>query len=346
MGIIEFGVKTSKRGSRGVPATKSVPAQLSVERLEDRLAPAVSLASGLLWATGTVRNDRVLVSDTVTADTRIVTINLNGQVFTFPFDQVVRVRVDTYGGNDIVDARRLRYKPTVIFTGDGNDFAFGGQQNDRLYGYDARPRGISENGIDTLVGGRGDDTMHGGDPTRWVLDVIYTGPRDVAALDHTAFRKRDTTDGFALEQPPVIPPTPPAPTLFTINAGGTNTDTASGSQPGERIALGFTLQSAMNAKLYGVTVGGDFGNINDLRVAFGQPGSSDANMTASVTVVSNTDGTKTLRLATPVQLAASPAPVQVRFFLPDGRPVHLVLKSVHVTTEDVLIVNQTQIWWN
>jgi hypothetical protein len=62
--------------------------------------------------------------------------------------------------------------------------------------------------------------------------------------------------------------------------------------------------------------------------------------------VSNTDGTKTLRLATPVQLAASPAPVQVRFFLPDGRPVHLVLKSVHVTTEDVLIVNQTQIWWN
>ena len=66
-----------------------------------------------------------------------------------------RLIVNALGGNDVVDASRLRAAAIQLTVdgGDGNDVLIGGAGNDTLLGGD---------GDDVLIGGRGQDILDGG----------------------------------------------------------------------------------------------------------------------------------------------------------------------------------------
>lgn len=349
---------------------KKVPTKrrLTVETLENRLAPAVAHNPGTktLFVNGTGRADRVIITQPLATDP--ITINDNGVVRTFPRADVAVIRVSLGAGNDVLNAAGLKTARIIAFGGPGSDNLIGGGQNDELYGYNPN-NPYDSIWRDWLRGGRGTDRMHGGISSPYhhglaPFDIIARGPNDrlQGVVDQTAFLHRDPTDGPAVVipaivvtppvtppvNPPVNPPVDPpvTPTLYTIQMGGAEAEVVTGSQPGERIADLFSLQSASNAKLYEIKVRGIFNGVTDLRFTYGVPGGNEAGTAGAVTVVPNTDGTMTLKLVTPLDLSPTARLMQIRFWLPDGRRVHIYASEFRVTSEDVIAVHHRKWEWN
>ncbi len=146
---------------------KQRPAQLRVDRLEDRSMPAVTLAvvNGVLRVTGTESNDSALIRQTGAYAVSVVE-GTNTRSFT----GISGINADGRGGNDYfyfdstplgTNEIRLAMKTTMI-GGAGNDTLVGGANIDYLDG------GI---GNDSLYGNSGSDNISSGDGN----DLINAG---------------------------------------------------------------------------------------------------------------------------------------------------------------------------
>src|SRR5262245_28513221 len=132
-----------------------------LERLEDRLAPAVSVAliadplapgATALLVTGTEGNDIVWVRSVPGA----INIQSNGANlgnFAVPSGRII---LDGLGGNDQLSAGANLAVPLWLKGGAGNDVLTGGAGADLLEGGD---------GADALAGGQGQDLLLGGEGT-------------------------------------------------------------------------------------------------------------------------------------------------------------------------------------
>lgn len=122
-----------------------------IDALEPRILFALSLSldEGLLTIGGTNAADAIVISK---ADMGL-TIAINKSLFIMPADQIQRINIKGFGGNDKISFGEDVNIAATIFGGDGNDLLSGGSRSNRLCG---------EAGHDTLVGSTGRDQFIGG----------------------------------------------------------------------------------------------------------------------------------------------------------------------------------------
>ena len=113
--------------------------------------PAVALSStGTLGVYGTAADDAVDLSSD--EDGRIV-VRFDGSTSSFDANDVKRIAVALYGGDDVLQTVDAGALPAMTIDGGaGNDTLYGGSGDDQISGGD---------GDDSINGGDGDDLVHG-----------------------------------------------------------------------------------------------------------------------------------------------------------------------------------------
>ena len=86
----------------------------------------------------------------------------------FPQEQVQRIRVRTYDGNDTIDLLGV-HLPSIVLSGADDDLLIGGSGDDLMYGFEGNDTLLGMSGNDQLWGGNGDDRLDGGSGA----DTIY-----------------------------------------------------------------------------------------------------------------------------------------------------------------------------
>ena len=115
-----------------------------------------------------VRPTNIVVSGTGQADTIAFTMeeifvlfDVNGEQAELPIEDVERIDVRSFDGNDLVTSE-LHTIPMWIDTGRDNDTVRGGPSNDTIRGGDGNDSLRGEDGDDEIEGGSGEDTIRGG----------------------------------------------------------------------------------------------------------------------------------------------------------------------------------------
>ena len=162
MGLLEFFPAEP-------PAPGSVlDAMTHVEALPARrlLAVTSSLVDGFLTITGDDAANRIEVER---RDAEVA-LHLDGQVTTYPLDQIDEARIYAGGGDDMVILGKQPGFAARIEGGDGNDLLGGGSSNDILLGGRGDDTLSGNAGVDTLYGGAGDDLLEVGatEIERWI----------------------------------------------------------------------------------------------------------------------------------------------------------------------------------
>jgi cyclophilin family peptidyl-prolyl cis-trans isomerase len=214
-------VTVTLTGDRGATTTLVSTANIN---------PLYSLNEGTLRIFGSDANDRVELIDA--AQSTQFAMRQNNVTTAFNRQDVSRIEVRSFGGNDVVSAvsglpamyiEAGEGNDTVtggsgndsiygqggadllsgsggrnlIDGGSGNDRIFGGGLNDTLFGNDGNDRIEARNGDDRVEGGKGDDILFGGEGNDTLAggegnDAVY-GTAGNDVL--AAFPGRDTLDG-------------------------------------------------------------------------------------------------------------------------------------------------------
>jgi Ca2+-binding RTX toxin-like protein len=109
-------------------------------------------------------------------------IEVDGVGETFAAGQFSRVRVEAWGGDDVVDLAALTL-PAIVVAGDGRDVIFGGSAADFLAGGAGDDPLFGGRGADTLRGETGNDYLNGGRGADWVF--ADAGNDQIFAADAT-----------------------------------------------------------------------------------------------------------------------------------------------------------------
>jgi len=183
-----------------------------IEHLEERrlLSAAFSVVDDTLIVRGTSRNDHVRIRTPDAVDVIAgapilwpVDVTLNGRTRHVP--GVLRIRIETGAGDDLVELSNNPFDPpqpdtnggipvlagsqvpATLIGGDGDDTLIGGSGDDLLVG---------GNGRDVLAGSFGDDTLDGGSGSDEFLgqngDDLLLGGR---GEDRFTLQGNDTVDG-------------------------------------------------------------------------------------------------------------------------------------------------------
>lgn len=299
-----------------------------LETLEDRLAPTAGILypSGVLQIRGTNGTDVIRVVEDPAANT--TTVSLNGSLTSFETHRINRIDVYGWNGHDTVDLSQVISKPSRLFGGNGNDTLIGGGQRDLIYG---------QYGHDTMRGGPGYDYFHGG-PN---VNTAYVGPNDQGAW-YARYRYLDSTDAPAatITLSSVRPFEPPLSSHHGTTSGA-----------GEYTALGAMLYAPVGNPVtaYSITVRGNFSGVGSLLVTRStEANTSDASLPVAISsIISNSDGSKTLVFAAPVTVAAQQAmQFQIRFQSSGNLPVDLNLISMNVAGSNAALQYLFRIGWN
>src|SRR2546421_9316020 len=163
---------TANRGGNGVvdmlrncsPNSCQEP---MMQTLEQRRMLSVAVIDGRLCVGGTAHGDHIAVS----VDPGEVNVTMNENPRHFGLDEVMRLRIQARGGNDVVTLDRSVRLHSMVDGGAGDDSLTGGFGHDDLVGGAGDDvlvgRGASDDiegdgGDDDLFGGGGDDNLQGG----------------------------------------------------------------------------------------------------------------------------------------------------------------------------------------
>ncbi len=177
------------------PATGVWPIEVTATDQDGDTGPAaergvdvstVAVIDGSLYVGGTTGADKIRVREHRPGKIRV---SVNCRHFR-PGDLAPDGQVFVFGqaGRDRIDAHRLR-RSSVLYGGEGDDFLFGGRDDDVLHGDDGNDLLLGGRGDDMLFGGAGhdrlfgqlgDDQLDGGDGRDWLLggpgsDVLDSG---------------------------------------------------------------------------------------------------------------------------------------------------------------------------
>jgi Ca2+-binding RTX toxin-like protein len=168
--------------------------QPSLEALEDRCVPAVSVMDGVLVIKGTAGGDVVTVSTGYQPGGILAVVSLNSSVTThtgtinsISFEglegndslevsyNVLPVKANGVGGQDTlrIIEHELGGPDHSMSGGSGNDYILGGWGNDTLRGNGGRDTLVGEMGDDVLYGGTGNDRLYGNVGTYTRGDRLY-----------------------------------------------------------------------------------------------------------------------------------------------------------------------------
>ena len=92
-----------------------------------------------------------------------VTVDVNGEKYSFTASQANRLVVRAGDGNDIIKVDRDVTARLTLEGGDGNDVIYGSDSNEVIRGGDGNDKIYARGGRDVIIAGNGDDTVHGGD---------------------------------------------------------------------------------------------------------------------------------------------------------------------------------------
>ncbi len=148
------------------------PRGLSLEELETRAVPSVTLVGSQLRIEGGDGRDDVAISTRNLRGQSVVTVQINNQyVSNTPAAQVKSIVFHGNGGDDrfrFLDATAI---PCYLDGGTGNDILDGGAGNDTILGGTGDDTLDGEGGDDYLDGGAGDDGLNGGAGN----DIVHGG---------------------------------------------------------------------------------------------------------------------------------------------------------------------------
>ena len=139
-----------------------------MQALEQRQMLSVAVVDGTLCVRGTDHGDRIAVS----VDHGQVTVTMNGNTRHFGLNDVMKLKIQARGGNDVVSLDRSVRLQSMMDGGAGDDSMMGGfgkddmvgsGGDDVLVGRGAGDEMEGDGGNDDLFGGGGDDNLQGGD---------------------------------------------------------------------------------------------------------------------------------------------------------------------------------------
>jgi Ca2+-binding RTX toxin-like protein len=167
---------------------------LSVEQLDDRIAPSVtatfSSATGVLSVLGDNQDNNIVVSRDTAGHILVNggSVGVRGGAPTVA--NTTLIQAFGLAGNDHIslDETNGVLPSANLFGGSGNDTLTGGSGNDRLYGDAGNDILMGRGGNDQLFGGLGNDTLTGGTGTDQVFggagdDVMIWNPGDGSDLN-------------------------------------------------------------------------------------------------------------------------------------------------------------------
>ena len=136
-----------------------------LEYLEPRrLLSSASLSRGLLTVDASDTGSQINISIDP-ANARLLSVNIDGAVQTFPLAKTRRILVNGGPGNDSIqidDSNGPIRTPATLYGGDGNDTLIGGAGPELLDGGNGDDVLNAGTGNQTLQGDAGDDTLTGG----------------------------------------------------------------------------------------------------------------------------------------------------------------------------------------
>ena len=139
-----------------------------MQTLEQRRMLSVAVVDGTLCVRGTDHADHISVS----VDHGQVNVTMNGNSHHFSLSDVMKLKIQARGGNDVVSLDRSVRLQSMMDGGAGNDSMMGGfgkdvmvggAGDDVLVGRGAGDDIEGDGGDDDLLGGGGDDSLDGGD---------------------------------------------------------------------------------------------------------------------------------------------------------------------------------------
>ena len=157
-----------------VTATDSSGASVSdtfaVTVTGDAQTPGVTVEDGVLTIIGTENDDSILVKKFF--GRYFVFTNIEGSRFTsIRASQVDSIRVEGRGGDDAIVMGWFVTAPTELLGGAGDDYIHGGRGRDRIDGGDGDDCLHGSRGNDVIIGGAGNDWIEGGSGH----DIVYGG---------------------------------------------------------------------------------------------------------------------------------------------------------------------------
>jgi len=160
----------SRRRRRRATARRRVPRlEFAFERLDDRIAPAVSAAFNPAAGTLNVFGDALANAVTISRNAAGAILVNGGAVAvvggTPTVANTISIAVFGQGGDDAITLNEANgaLPKAMLFGGAGNDTLTGGSGADLLFGQEGNDVLLGRGGADLLFGGAGDDTLTGGD---------------------------------------------------------------------------------------------------------------------------------------------------------------------------------------
>lgn len=140
---------------RGVVADSIRPV---IETLEDRRMLSVSLLNGALKVTGGAGDDAI----TLSADTKRITVGINGVNKRFTKTQVKTISIVSGDGADTITINSGIKQQITIKAGNDNDTVTGGSGREIIFGQGGDDSLLGNAGSDQIQGGDGNDIIDGG----------------------------------------------------------------------------------------------------------------------------------------------------------------------------------------
>jgi Ca2+-binding RTX toxin-like protein len=185
----------------------------------DDTAGTSSTPTGLLrktFSASLVKNIRILGNDQANS-IRMRSLNA---------PQIKLVTVETYGGDDYIDAHLSGSNNAIMHiyagsgqdfvgSGNGNDAIFGGEHTDDIYGWGGNDLIWGEGGADYLLGCAGNDTLIGGAGADWIHGESFDGATPSAGYVDVSYYDPAESDfderGIELRYPILSLPPPGLP---------------------------------------------------------------------------------------------------------------------------------------
>jgi hypothetical protein len=138
------------------PSANSRPVTVTTLAPEDDPFAQLDLATEVLEIRGTPGDDVL----SVTVASGVLSVDLNGEVLDFALEDVGRISILTFEGDDKVTIG-TGIGAVNVATGNGNDSILSGAGSDRLDGGAGNDVIRGKAGNDTITGGDGNDTIYG-----------------------------------------------------------------------------------------------------------------------------------------------------------------------------------------